>query len=471
MHSYSSSPGGRPLRSLATVMAQTVVLLIPAALLLLGSLLATNQTHVMLWLGAIVEILACTVIALRQRGRREPLGPPVITLYLIALAWIWTSATDLGGWYPHLAQAILLLVPLAVFALQVVFGSGAPALRRAQVLAQRLAARKDWPANLADCRSLPEVKALREALHADASPALALLQHPRAQVRAAALAALEFRKDWAPTQLAMVQFLAQCAPEPAVRAAAISALGNVDDRQLVETLAEFLRDPALEVRRAATEGLLWDSERRWPWVRSAVRRAYADHLLPDDDALWNGTSSLPPEAVNDLTAWASERGLLGIRAARALGAHYSRALGDQPDEELVDSLRSQVGNPHAPVALRMELARLLQEHHGFTPELLEGLVSPANPAPLRLLAAEALLADTQHPEAVAALRDIARLPNREIALSTAEVIQRRLGVDLGLAVGQPLPPVYSRQAAEVTRRVMAWATVAEEPVASEVSHG
>jgi hypothetical protein len=58
---------------------------------------------------------------------------------------------------------------------------------------------------------------------------------------------------------------------------------------------------------------------------------------------------------------------------------------------------------------------------------------------------------------VVALRDLARLPNREIALATADVVQRRLGVDLGLGLGQPLPPVHSRQAAEIVRRVMAWA--------------
>jgi hypothetical protein len=37
------------------------------------------------------------------------------------------------------------------------------------------------------------------------------------------------------------------------------------------------------------------------------------------------------------------------------------------------------------------------------------------------------------------------------------VIQRRLGIDLGLGLGQPLPPIHSRQAAEITRRVMGWA--------------
>jgi hypothetical protein len=64
---------------------------------------------------------------------------------------------------------------------------------------------------------------------------------------------------------------------------------------------------------------------------------------------------------------------------------------------------------------------------------------------------------------VAALRDLARLPNREIALATADVIQRRLGVDLGLGLGQPLPAVHSRPAAEVTRRVMRWAVQFDAP--------
>jgi hypothetical protein len=55
------------------------------------------------------------------------------------------------------------------------------------------------------------------------------------------------------------------------------------------------------------------------------------------------------------------------------------------------------------------------------------------------------------------------LPNREIALATADVIQRRLGIDLGLAMGQPLPPVHSRQAADITRRVMLWASENDLP--------
>ena len=42
------------------------------------------------------------------------------------------------------------------------------------------------------------------------------------------------------------------------------------------------------------------------------------------------------------------------------------------------------------------------------------------------------------------------------------MVQRRLGVDLGLGLGQPLPPVQSRLAAEITRRVMHWAAQNED---------
>ena len=89
----------------------------------------------------------------------------------------------------------------------------------------------------------------------------------------------------------------------------------------------------------------------------------------------------------------------------------------------------------------------------------------ANPAPLRLLAVETLLAERDHPAAPAVLRDLARLPNREIALATAAVVQRRLGVDFGLKLNEPLPALHTRQAAEITRRVMKWAAEYDEAAA------
>jgi HEAT repeat protein len=470
MNSMPASRPGQNAPSLVRIAVRLGILLLPAALLLGGSLLtAEERSHFALLLGAIVAILVAGVIALRQGSWRQPLGLLIIALYLLALGWFWVGTSSGNAWdadlawYPHLAGALLLLVPLLIFTVQVIRGSGNPILRRAHTLAQRLTERKNWPTNLGDCRTLPEVKALREAVQTDMTPALALLHHSRPEVRVAALAALEFRKDWQPSQLAPILQLAQSAPEPAVRAAAISALGNVDDRQLVEAVAELLRDPALEVRRASAEALLWDTERRWAWIRHAVRRALADPALHEDDPLTYSGQLLSPDAVTDLTAWAAERGQVAGRAARALGVHYTRALSDRTDANLIQGLKQQLADPHTPVALRMELARLLQARQALEPALLESLLGPANPAPIRLIAVESLLAIADHPEAVATLRDIARLPNREIALTTADVIQRRLGVDLGLALGQPLPPVQSREAAEVTRRVMTWAAGPQEP--------
>src|SRR5262249_17877738 len=81
---------------------------------------------------------------------------------------------------------------------------------------------------------------------------------------------------------------------------------------------------------------------------------------------------------------------------------------------------------------------------------------------LRMIAIESVLTEFDdgplHDTAVSALKDLARLPNREIALVSASIIQKRLGVDLGLTLGQPLPALHSRQAAAITRKVMFWPT-------------
>src|SRR5262249_37267816 len=257
---------------------------------------------------------------------------------------------------------LLLVIPLSFFAVQTLYDIGAPTLRRARLLAQRLADRREWPSDLDACRSLPEVKALRETLHLDAGPAIPLLHHMQPQVQIAALAALDFRKLWRPGQAEVVLQVALRAEEPAVRAAALNALANIDDRILIESLAEFLRDPAPQVRRAAAEALLWDSERRWTWMRYAVRRSLGDPLCQDDGPLRVAGQPLPTAAVVAPPAGASEKGLLGIRAALPLGRHYTQALTEAPDDTLIHSLRHQLADPHAPPALRMELARLLHTH-------------------------------------------------------------------------------------------------------------
>src|SRR5437870_1858400 len=264
MHTPSTSRRERRVRSLVARAVRVLVLLLPACLLLIGVLRTDGQAQTMLALGAFFQILVCFLSFVSPRGWREAVGPSVIVLYLIALGWLWLATPQVSDdWYPHLVQAILLIVPLAVFAVQTLTNSGAESLRQARVLAQRLAERKDWPAELSACRDLPEVKAFREALHLDATPALNLLHHARLPVRLAALAALEFRTNWRKGQVDRVLQVARASTEPAVRAAAINALANVGDRLLVEALTQLLRDPSWEVRRAVTEALLWDSERRW----------------------------------------------------------------------------------------------------------------------------------------------------------------------------------------------------------------
>jgi HEAT repeat protein len=293
-------------------------------------------------------------------------------------------------------------------------------------------------------------------------PALALLLQPRPEVRIAALAALEFRRHWEKGQAELVLSVAQHSPEVPVRAAAITALANIDDRLMIERLAEYLRDPSIEIRRATTEALLWNTERRWPWIREIVRHALADPTFQDDGQLIPDGQVLSQEAVDDLLAWASDKGVLAIRSAQTLAVHYERLLNEGADEQVVEDLQLALVDPHASAALRMELAQLLKKYNLLPKDLHEKLLDPLNPAPLRLIAAEALLSDGASIHAVAVLREVARLPNREIALSTAEVVQRRLGLDMGLTLGEPLPAIQSRKAADVTRRVMTWAVENEQ---------
>lgn len=457
MHAPPANPSTTSAR-IGMRMGRLLLLLLPATLLVVVSLRIAEPTFNLLWLGAIFQVLACGLVVGTRPRLRDPVGPAIIMLYVIALSWLMLGAIGHQDWFLHLSQALLLVVPLISFGLQCLHESGAPALRRARYLAQRLANRRDWPAELQACRSLPEVKAFREALQVDASPALTLLSHPRPQVRVAALAALEFRGNWRPQQPEVVLQLAQKAAEPEVRAAAVNALANIEERNLIEALSVFLYDSSRLVRRTATEALLWNTEQHWQWIRLSVRKALADPSCQEDGPLRHEGCILPPEAVSDLTAWSAEKGVLALRAALTLGAHYTQVLTLGGGPAVIEDLRRQLADVHAPVMLRLELARALYQHREVPPRMLRDLLDPANPAPLRLLAVEALLNQGESPEATAALHDLARLPNREMALNIADLVQRRLGVDLGLPREQPLPPIHSRLAAEVARRVLLWAT-------------
>jgi hypothetical protein len=439
--------------------ARLVLLVLPTGLLLVICLRVGGQAGLVLWLGMLAQALGCALAVWTRQAGRQAAGPAVIMLYVIALSWLMLGSVGVHDWFLYLAQAVLVVVPLGFFADQCLRDSGATALRQARRLAARLAARKDWPADLGACRLLPEVKALRESLHVDASPALELLAHPSPPVRVAALAALEFRPTWRPGQPQVVLQLAQRAAQPEVRAAAVNALGNSDDRLVIEPLAELLCDRSSLVRQAAAEALLWNMERRWGWIRHAVHTALGAAVGQDDGPLKLPAHQATPEALADLHAWTAEKGVMALRAALTLGAYYGQILSAGAPAEVVARLRKHLVDPRTPAMLRLELAQLLQRHRELGGDDLRRLLDPAMPAPVRLIAAEALLTHGNCPEAVAALHDLARLPNREIALATADVVQRRLGVDLGLPRNQPLPALASRSAAEVARRVLSWASL------------
>jgi hypothetical protein len=203
---------------------------------------------------------------------------------------------------------------------------------------------------------------------------------------------------------------------------------------------------------------LWNTEARWPWLRHPLRKSLGDARCQDDGALHLPGNTLTAEAIADLHGWAAEKGIVAMRSALTLGVHYGQALTAGTEPTLAAQLRAYLTDPRTPAMLRLELAQLLNQHRELDQSALRKLLDPSTPAPVRLIAAEALLQDADAPEAVAALHELARLPNREIALATAEVVQRRLGVDLGLPRHGPLPEVHTRSAAEVARRLLWWAS-------------
>src|SRR5204863_6480134 len=128
--------------------------------------------------------------------------------------------------------------PLLILGAVSLVDCGAVDLRRARLQVGKLLRRTHWPADLTLCQSLPEVLELQDAIQNEAAPALALLDHARVEVRAAALAALSYRVHWRPWQAELVQAAVQRSEQPAVRAAAIRALAFSRDWLVVETLAK-----------------------------------------------------------------------------------------------------------------------------------------------------------------------------------------------------------------------------------------
>jgi HEAT repeat protein len=429
------------------------VLLLPCATL---AALGHRTGLVALYVGAGVQGLFALVFIRSHPVWRPPVSASLVVLYLIALAWLWLPTRGTGDWVIHVGQAALLFFGVGLAALHDLTRIGAEPLRRANKWCGRLSTRAHWPIQLADCRMLPEVSALREAARDEARPVLALLSDPRPEVQCAALGALEYRPHWRPGEAELVLKTARESVEPAVRAAASYALAGVDSPELVAGLAQLLRDPAAEVRVAATEALLWNAETRWPFARDAVREALADPRYAHDGPLF-ATGRLPVAAVADLITWAEEHAPLAQRAIQTLTEQYHRELTAADQPELASQLAAMMLSSKLPPALRVELAALLREHHLLTPDLLDRLTNMDQPGPIRLFAAEQMLRINPHdPDGVDVLRGLARQPNREMALSVAAVLQSVLGLDLGLPPGER-PAPNSKAAADVARRVVMWA--------------
>jgi hypothetical protein len=431
------------------------LLLLPTAVL--GGLAYRHQA-LPIAAGAGVQLLFALVFLRAHPVWRPPVSSSVVLLYLIALAWAWVPTRGHSDWAVHAGQGILLLGAVGLVALHDLTRTGAEPLRRANKWSRRLVSRTHWPLQVGDARLLPEVTALRDAVHDEPGPALALLSDPRPEVRVAALGALEYRADWRPGEAELVLKVAKAASEPAVRQAAAYALAGVGSAVLVEELAAFLRDPAPEVRHAAAEAVLWDGDRRWSLARNVVREALADPKLAGDGPLFMGSAGLPAAAVADLMTWADEHPPLAGRAVLTLIEQYHRGLLDGARPELASELAELMLAPDAPPGLRVELAGLLRDHHRLGPDLLDRMTNMDQPGPMRLFAAEVMLrADPNDPDGIDVLRGLARQPNRELAVQIGGILQNVLGLELGLPASGPLPLPTSKVAADVARRVLAWA--------------
>lgn len=438
---------------------------LPSILLLFLVLLSPLEGQFWLLIGCGVSV-GCALLALSVMRDVPPARFSAFFLSIIALPWTFL-VHDISLYFMILSsQVILIMASLAGFISYWLERSGSLMYRQARLLSEKIARKTEWPNELIRCKEIPEVQRFRESIRYDASPALNLLDHTHPGVRIAALSALEVRNHWAIGQTNEVMRLVETDRIAEVRLMAIRALGAQRDRRVTEILANALCDQDEEVRNAAAEMLFVKSERRsrdrrWQWMRNGVRQALSSNFMTDQGPILRDGQTLSTEAVADFVGWVGDRGPLGARAAETLGVHYSRLMREDPDESSRE-LITLVENPQTPALLRVQLARLISNQYKGDIKMMEKLLHAGNPVPLRQMAAETLLIRTgRHQEALATLREIAKLGNRELALDTARIVQHCLNIDLGIAIGQPMPHPASPRAADITRKLLQWAMQSE----------
>ena len=440
-----------PLRRLGLA----VVLLFPAVLLVSSVLWVQTAPFpaVLIGMGCTVAVSAFGILV--QWGAGRVLSSRFLLLfYLIAYAALRFVSPDLTSPWCHAALALCLLTPVGVFMFRELTATGGN-IRRAKFLLSEVARQDEWPDRHDDLRQLAPIRALREALRENPAPALPFLSHPNPKVQAVVLTALEFQPSWRKDQADAVIHRANFTDEPLVRAAAVLALASVTKGRHLTCLVPFLSDASAEVRRAAGIALLWDARTRWPELRSHVREALSQpHAAKDGPLPCSGT--LPATAVNDLLMWAGEAGLIGKRATQTLLRHCKKAVEEDGSAEAIERMVSLLQDVKVTAAIRVEIAHRLKDTDHLAPEVAVKLLGSGQPTMLRVIAAGAMLSRREDPRAVEVLKDAAQQPNREIALAAALIIQKFLGVDMGLPMGGEAPNPNSRLAAEVTRKVMQW---------------
>src|SRR5882724_2341207 len=117
MAGHFSTGRGAVLVSASLLVVRLTLLVIPTTLLLGCALRHPDPDNIMLWIGVAVQGGICLLTFLSHGAWRQPIGSSVITLYLIALAWLWFGKS-VEDWYTHMTRAVLLVVPLVFFGLQ-----------------------------------------------------------------------------------------------------------------------------------------------------------------------------------------------------------------------------------------------------------------------------------------------------------------------------------------------------------------
>lgn len=159
--------------------ASLSLLLLPTAVL---AAVAFRLGSGPVWAGAGVQGLFALVLLRHHPVWRPPAGGMVLAVYLTALVWLWVPTRGADDSVVQLGRGVLLVVGVGLAARYDLDRTGAEARRRAAKWAGRLAKRTIWPADPADARGVPEVARLRDAIRADAGPALALLADPRPEI-------------------------------------------------------------------------------------------------------------------------------------------------------------------------------------------------------------------------------------------------------------------------------------------------